>query len=59
MIQTDPSRFDERLLSEVYLCRLRLKQGREIQEFISLRQGVPERERERERDFMNKGRSCI
>ena len=42
MIQTNPSIFDERLFSDIYLCRLRLKQGREIQDFYVLRQGVPE-----------------
>ena len=34
MIQTNPSKFDERLFSDIYLCRLRLKQGREIQDFM-------------------------
>ena len=34
VIQTYPSKFDERLFSDIYLCRLRLKQGREIQDFI-------------------------
>ena len=33
-IKSNPSKFDERLFSDVYLCRLRLKQGREIQDFI-------------------------
>ena len=32
MIQTNPSKFDERLFSDIYLCRLRLKQGKEIHE---------------------------
>ena len=31
---TSQSRFDERLFSAIYLCRLRLKQGREIQNFV-------------------------
>ena len=30
-IQTNPSKFDGKLFSDKYLCRLRLKQGREIQ----------------------------
>ena len=30
----NPSKFDERLFSDIYLCRLRLKQGREIHDFI-------------------------
>ena len=34
VIQTNPSKIDERLFSDIYLCRLRLKQGREIQDFI-------------------------
>ena len=34
VIQTNPSKFDERLFSDIYLCRLRLKQGREIHDFI-------------------------
>ena len=34
VIQTNPSIFDERLFSDIYLCRLRLKQGREIQDFM-------------------------
>ena len=34
VIQTNPSKFDERLFSDIYLCKLRLKQGREIQDFI-------------------------
>ena len=34
VIKTSPSKFDERLFSEICLCRLRLKQGREIQELI-------------------------
>ena len=42
VIQTNPSKFDERLFSDIYLCRLRLKQGREIYVFYILRQGVPE-----------------
>ena len=36
-IQTNPSKFDERLFSHIYLCRLRLKQGREIHERVSER----------------------
>ena len=36
MIQTNPSKFDERLFSDIYLCKLRLKQGREIHDFIFL-----------------------
>ena len=42
VIQTNPSKFYERLFSDIYLCRLRLKQGREIHDFYILRQGVPE-----------------
>ena len=34
MIQTNPSKFDERLFSDIYLCRLRLKQRRDIHDFI-------------------------
>ena len=34
VIQTHPSKFDERLLSDIYLYRLRLKQGRETHDFI-------------------------
>ena len=34
VIQTHPSIFDERLLSDIYLYRLRLKQGRETHDFI-------------------------
>ena len=34
VIQTNPSKFDERLFSDIYLFRLRLKQGREIHDFI-------------------------
>ena len=34
VIQTNPSKFDERLFSDIYLWRLRLKQGREIHDFI-------------------------
>ena len=34
MTQTNQSTFDEKLLSEIYLCRLRLKQRRQIQDFI-------------------------
>ena len=50
MIQTNPSKFDERLFSDIYMCRLRLKQGREIHFYI-LRQRHRERERwERERE---------
>ena len=33
-IQTNPSKFDERFFSDIYLCRLRLKQGTEIQDFM-------------------------
>ena len=29
VIQTNPSKFAERLFSDIYLCRLQLKQGRE------------------------------
>ena len=42
VIQTNPSKFDEMLFSDISLCRLRLKQGREITGFYVLRQGVPE-----------------
>ena len=41
VLQTNPSKFDERLFSAIYLCRLRLKQGREIQDFV-FSDGVPE-----------------
>ena len=34
VIQTNPSKFDEGLFSDIYLCRLRLKQEREIHGFI-------------------------
>ena len=34
LIQTNPFKFEERLFSEIYLCRLRWKQGREIQDFL-------------------------
>ena len=34
MIQTNLSKFDEGLFSGIYLFRLRLKQGREIQDFM-------------------------
>ena len=34
VIQTNPSKFDKRLFAGIYLCRLRLKQGREIQDFM-------------------------
>ena len=42
VIQSNPSKLDERLFSDIYLCRLRLKQGREIYNFKINRQGVPE-----------------
>ena len=41
VIQTNPSKFDERLFSDIYMCRLRLKRRTEIHDYI-LRQGVPE-----------------
>ena len=34
VIQTNPSEFDEMLFSDIYLCRLRLKQRTEIHDFI-------------------------
>ena len=34
VIQTNLSKFDERLCSDIYLCRLHLKQGKEVQNFI-------------------------
>ena len=34
VIQTNPSKFDERLFSDIYLCRLHWKQGTEIHDFI-------------------------
>ena len=34
VIQTNPSKFDKRLFPDIYLCRLRLKQGREIHDLI-------------------------
>ena len=34
VIQTNLSKFDEGLFSGIYLVRLRLKQGREIQDFM-------------------------
>ena len=33
VIQTNPSKFDKRLFSDIYLYRLRLKQRREMQDF--------------------------
>ena len=33
-IQTNPSKFDKMLSPDIYLCRLRLKQGNEIQDFM-------------------------
>ena len=33
VIRTNPSKSDERLFSDIYLCRLRSKQGREIQTY--------------------------
>ena len=35
MIQTSQFKFDERLFSEIYFCRLCLKHRREIQKFLS------------------------
>ena len=40
VIQTNPSKFDESLFSNIYLSRLCLKQVREMHDYI-LRQGVP------------------
>ena len=40
VIQTNPSKFDERLFSDIYLCKLHLKQRNTC--FYMLRQGVPE-----------------
>ena len=34
LIQTNASKFDSRLFSDIYLCRLRFKQGREIKDFM-------------------------
>ena len=34
MILANPSNFDERLFSDIYLCRLRLIQRTEIHDFI-------------------------
>ena len=34
VIQTNLSKFDERLFSDIYLCRQRLKQEREMQDFM-------------------------
>ena len=34
VIQTNLSKFNERLYAGIYMCRLRLKQGREIQDFM-------------------------
>ena len=34
VIQTNPSKFDVRLFSDIYLCRLPLKQGREIHDLM-------------------------
>ena len=58
VIQTNPSKFDERLFSDIYLCRLRLKQGRIIIKnfmhkysfYCKRAAAVGLRERERERD---------
>ena len=36
------NKFDERLFSDIYLYRLRLKKGTEIHDFYILRQEVPE-----------------
>ena len=42
LIQTNPSKFDKRLFSDVYLCRLHLKHGKEnLHDFI-LRESVLE-----------------
>ena len=52
-IQTNPSKFDEGLFSDIYLCRLRLKQGRQIQDFMFIQAGTSrgtlQREKERQR----------
>ena len=34
VIETNPSKFDKRLFSDIYLRRLDLKQGREIHDFM-------------------------
>ena len=46
VIQTNPSKFDERLFSEIYLRTLRLKQGREIRETETDRQTDRQTDRE-------------
>ena len=48
VMQTNPSKFDERLFSAIYLCRLRLKQRREIQERETDRRTETDRQRETE-----------
>ena len=50
VMQTNPSKFDERLFSAIYLCRLRLKQRREIQEGERETDRQTETERERGTD---------
>ena len=42
VIQTNPSRFGERLFSDICLCRLCLKQEKKNAGFHVLSQGVPE-----------------
>ena len=49
VMQTNPSKFDERLFSAIYLCRLRLKQRREIQEGERETDRQTETERQREK----------
>ena len=48
VIQTNPSKFDEMLFSGIYLCRLLLKQGREMFLGREFQRDAPETERERE-----------
>ena len=57
VIETNPSTFDERLFSDIYLCRLRLKQGRATRDFmLRERQRQRDRERETEKDRERKGK---
>ena len=55
VIQTNPSKLDEMLFSGIYLCRLLLKQGREMFLGREFQRDAPHTHREREREREREG----
>ena len=59
VIQTNPSKFDERLFSDIHMCGLRLRQRREIQDFMKFWGRERGRDRDRQRQETDRDRELL